>query len=210
MSQIITVLAPGFEETEAITFIDLLRRAGITVTVLGLESREVTGLKASKPKGLQKINGINCAREANDFAYVTGSHNITVVADKLFADFRDPFDGIVLPGGMPGTKNLANSIRLLELIRETHERGGLCAAICAAPIVLAKAGILTGRKATCYPGFEKELTGARFVEDVPVVRDRNVITSRGVGTAIPFALELISYLMNPGAAEKVKNSIVYK
>jgi 4-methyl-5(b-hydroxyethyl)-thiazole monophosphate biosynthesis len=181
MPHVITVLASGFEETEAITFIDLLRRAGVTVTVLGLDSAEVTG-----------------------------SHNITVVADKLFTGFRDPFDGIVLPGGMPGTKNLANSIRLLELIRETHQRGGLCAAICAAPIVLGKAGILTGVKVTCFPGFEKELGGAKFSEDVPVVRDRNVITSRGVGTAIPFALELISYLVNPAAAATVKNSILYK
>jgi 4-methyl-5(b-hydroxyethyl)-thiazole monophosphate biosynthesis len=181
MPHVITVLASGFEETEAITFIDLLRRAGVSVTLLGLDSPEVTG-----------------------------SHNITVVVDKLFAGFRDPFDGIVLPGGMPGTKHLANCARLLDLIRETHKRGGLCAAICAAPIVLGKAGILAGRKATCYPGLEKKLTGAQLSEDVPVVRDRNVITSRGVGTAIPFALKLISYLVNPEASEKVKKSIVYK
>jgi len=180
MSSIITVLARGFEETEAITFIDLLRRAGVTVTVLGLDSPEVTG-----------------------------SHNITVAAEKLFADFRDPFDGIVLPGGMPGTKNLANSAPLVDLIRETHQRGGLCAAICAAPIVFGKAGILTGVKATCFPGFEKELGGAQFSEDA-VVRDRNVITSRGVGTAIPFALELISFLVNSEAAGKVGAAILYK
>jgi 4-methyl-5(b-hydroxyethyl)-thiazole monophosphate biosynthesis len=180
MSHIITILAPGFEETEAVTFIDLLRRAGVTVTLLGLESREVIG-----------------------------SHGITIVTDKLFADFKEAFDGIVLPGGMPGAKNLANSAGLLDLIRETHKRGGLCAAICAAPIVLGKAGILAGHKATCFPGFEKELIGAQFIEET-VVRDRNVITSRGVGTAIPFALELISYLVNTEMAGKVKKAVLYK
>jgi 4-methyl-5(b-hydroxyethyl)-thiazole monophosphate biosynthesis len=179
MSSIITVLAQGFEETEAVTFIDLLRRAGVTVTVLGLDSSEVNG-----------------------------SHNITIIADKLFKEFSGPFDGIVLPGGQPGTKNLAASAPLLDRVRATYKRGGLCAAICAAPIVLGKAGILAGHKATCYPGLEKELGGAQFVEE-EVVRDRNVITSRGVGTAIPFALELISYLLNPAAAEKIKKSIVY-
>ena len=189
MPHVITVLAPGFEETEAVTFIDLLRRAGITVTVLGLESCKVTG-----------------------------SHNITIAADMLFADFTaggmlfadftGNFDAIVLPGGMPGTKNLANSQPLLDLIRQANEKGRLCAAICAAPIVLAKAGILAGVKATCYPGFEKELGGAQFA-DKPVVRDRNIITSRGAGTAIPFALELISCLAGPEKAEKVKKAILY-
>ena len=140
---------------------------------------------------------------------MTGSHGITIVTDKLFADFNEAFDGIVLPGGMPGAKNLANSAGLLDLIRETHKRGGLCAAICAAPIVLGKAGILAGHKATCFPGFEKELIGAQFIEET-VVRDRNVITSRGVGMAIPFALELISYLVSPDVAAKVKKSVLYK
>jgi protein deglycase len=180
MPHVITVLAPGFEETEAVTIIDLLRRAGVTVTVLGLDSREVTG-----------------------------SHNIAIIAEKLFKDFNDPFDGIVLPGGQPGTGNLAASAPLLDLIRATDTRGGLCAAICAAPTVLAKAGILSGRRATCFPGCEKDLAGARHVEEA-VVRDRNVITSRGVGTAILFALELIAYLVNPDATAKVKNSIIYK
>jgi 4-methyl-5(b-hydroxyethyl)-thiazole monophosphate biosynthesis len=179
MPSVVTVLAPGFEETEAVTVIDLLRRAGVTVTVLGLDSREVAG-----------------------------SHGITLVADTLFKDFSSPFDGIVLPGGMPGTKNLAASAPLLDLIRRTHKRGGLCAAICAAPTVFGKAGILAGRRATCYPGCEKELGGAEFTEQ-EVVRDRNIITSRGVGTAIPFALELVAFAVNAEAAVKVRKSIVY-
>ena len=110
---------------------------------------------------------------------------------------------------MPGAKNLANSARLLSLLRETHNRSGLCAAICAAPIVLGKAGILADYKATCFPGFEKELIGARFIEEA-VVRDRNIVTSRGVGTAIPFALELISFLVNSETAGKVRTAILYK
>jgi protein deglycase len=180
MPSIITVLAPGFEETEAVTPIDLLRRAGVTVTVLGLDSREVTG-----------------------------AHNITVTADKLLKDFFGDGNGIILPGGMPGTRNLANSAPLLDLVRSTYKHGGLCAAICAAPTVLAKAGILSGHKATCYPGCERDLVDAVFIEQ-EVVRDRNIITSRGAGTAVPFALELISFCVNPEAAIKIRKSIVYK
>ncbi|MBN2188070.1 MAG: DJ-1/PfpI family protein [Chitinispirillaceae bacterium] len=180
MPSIITVLAPGFEEVEAVTPIDLLRRAGVTVTALGLDSREVTG-----------------------------AHGITITADRLFSEFSGAFDGIVLPGGQPGTKNLADSAPLLDLLRATHKRGGLCAAICAAPIVLAKAGILAGRRATCYPGCEKELVGAEFTEQ-EIVRDRNIITSRGPGTAVQFALELIAYMMNPETAKMVGKAIVYK
>ena len=179
MSRVITVLAPGFEETEAVTFIDLLRRAGVTVTVLGLESPAVTG-----------------------------SHHITVTADKTLKELSGPFDGIVLPGGMPGAKNLADSPALLDLVRATHGRGALCAAICAAPIVFGKAGILQGFTATCYPGYEKDLTGATVV-DKPVVCDRNVITSRGVGTAIAFGLALIAYLSDSGAADKVRRAILF-
>jgi protein deglycase len=180
MPHAITILAQGFEEIEAVTFIDLLRRADVTVSVLGLYSREVTG-----------------------------SHGITVVADGLLAGFTGRFDAIVLPGGMPGSKHLAGSVPLLDLVRETFQRGGLCAAICAAPIVLGKAGILSGRHATCFPGYENELGGATFVEQ-EVVRDRNVITSRGVGTAVPFALELIRYLVDTETAEKIKKAILYK
>jgi 4-methyl-5(b-hydroxyethyl)-thiazole monophosphate biosynthesis len=159
---IITILAPGFEETEAVTFIDLLRRAKTEVTVVGLAARQVSG-----------------------------SHNITCIADGLLADITGTFDGIVLPGGMPGSKNLADSARVLDLVRTIYRQGGLCAAICAAPMVLGRAGILKGMQATCFPGFEQELTGATVVAK-SVVRDRNVITSRGLGTAVAFGLELIA------------------
>jgi len=180
MPRIITVLAPGFEETEAVVIIDLLRRAQVKVTVLGLETREVRG-----------------------------AHDITIIADETFSAFKSPFDGIVLSGGMPGTRNLAASPALLDLIRQTNRRKGLCAAICAAPTVLAKAGILKGVSATCFPGMEKELAGAVFI-DQPVVRDNHIITSKGAGTAVPFVLELISYLAGKEAAERVAAAIVYK
>jgi 4-methyl-5(b-hydroxyethyl)-thiazole monophosphate biosynthesis len=175
----ILVLAPGFEETEAVTPIDLLRRAGITVTVLGLDSREVTG-----------------------------SHGITITADRLFADFSGPFDAIILPGGQPGARNLSASDPLRQLIRKTFDRGALCAAICAGPTAFGAAGILPGIRATCYPGNEAALTGA-VVVDEPVVRDRTVITSRGVGTAIAFGLEIIDYLAGPSASEQVASAILY-
>ena len=180
MPHTIIVLAPGFEETEAVTAIDLLRRAGVTVTVLGLETLEVSG-----------------------------SHCIAIKTDKLLKDFSGDFDAIVLPGGMPGAKNLAADARLLDLIRYAHRRGKLCAAICAAPIVLGKAGVLQGFLATCYPGHEQELTGAEIVNE-PVVHDRNIITSRSVGTAIPFVLELIACLVSGDAAEKTGAAILCK
>ncbi|MBN1130470.1 MAG: DJ-1/PfpI family protein [Chitinispirillaceae bacterium] len=179
MPNIITILAPGFEETEAITYIDLLRRAKISITLLGLNAREVKG-----------------------------SHDVTLIADAVISDFTGRQDGIILPGGMPGSRNLAESPRVLELVRETHERGQLCAAICAAPLVFGKAGILQGVKATCYPGFEKELVGATVTEQ-PLVRDRHIITARGVGAAISFGLELISYLADQEQSERIRTSILY-
>jgi protein deglycase len=180
MPSIITILAPGFEETEAVTFIDLLRRAKVNVTVAGLAARQTKG-----------------------------SHDITLVADGVLGETAGSFDGIVLPGGMPGSKNLAESERVLDMLRDMYKKGGLCAAICAAPMVLGRAGILNGFKATCYPGCEKELTGATFV-DQPVVRDRNIITSRGLGTAIAFGLELISFLVGEAEAKRIKDAVLYK
>ncbi len=179
MAHVITILADGFEETEAVTFIDILRRAQIQVSVLGLKSLEVRG-----------------------------SHDLRIRTDGLLNDFRESYDGIVLPGGQPGTKNLSDSPLVLQKVKDAFSRGLLCAAICAAPSVFAEAGILKGVKATCYPGVNERLTDAIFLEK-PVVRDKNVITSRGVGTAIDFSLELISYLTNEEAVEKIKKSIIY-
>jgi 4-methyl-5(b-hydroxyethyl)-thiazole monophosphate biosynthesis len=179
MPHVITVLADGFEEVDAVTIIDLLRRAGVEVTILGLDSAEVRG-----------------------------AHDLRVRADKLFKEFNGNFDAIVLPGGMPGTNNLAASEELLTLIRSARKQNKLCAAICAAPIVLAKAGILNNIKATCYPGCENRLTGAQMVEDA-VVADGNIITSRAVGTAIVFSLKLIEVLTNKETAQKISSGILF-
>lgn len=179
MSRIITILAEGFEETEAVTFIDLLRRAQIEVIIVGLESLEVRG-----------------------------SHNIVIKADTLLESISGAFDGIVLPGGQPGTKNLINSNKVIELIQYTYKKGLLCAAICAAPSIFGKAGILENRHATCYPGVENDLTGA-ILSNAPVVRDGTIITSRGVATAIPFSLELINFLEGPEMASKIGSAILH-
>jgi protein deglycase len=179
MPHAVVVLADGFEEVEAVTVIDLLRRAEVKVTILGLDGVEVRG-----------------------------AHDMWVRADQMFRGYGEPFDALVLPGGGPGTKRLAASAELLELVRRSHEQGLLCAAICAAPTVLAKAGILNCKKAVCYPGCEDKMADAVVLEDAVVV-DGNIITSRAAGTAIPFALELISALAGEDAEENVRSSILY-
>jgi 4-methyl-5(b-hydroxyethyl)-thiazole monophosphate biosynthesis len=180
MAHVITILADGFEEIETITYIDLLRRAHIQVSILGLKSFEVRG-----------------------------SHDIRIRTDGLLNDFTERYDGIVLPGGQPGTTNLSSSPVVLQKVKDAFANGLLCAAICAAPSVFAEAGILRGIKATCYPGVNEKLKNAIFIDE-PVVRDKNIITSRGVGTAIEFSLELIRYLNNDESADKVKKAILYK
>jgi 4-methyl-5(b-hydroxyethyl)-thiazole monophosphate biosynthesis len=160
----VIVLANGFEEIEAIVAIDLVRRAKIELVTLGLGGREVVG-----------------------------AHDVPLRADQAFTEFRGGFEALILPGGKPGTRNLGESAELREWIRQAFGQGKLCAAICSAPTVLAKAGILKGRRATCHPSSQDLLEGALYLEE-PVVRDGNLITSRGVGTAIPFALEVVRYL----------------
>jgi len=179
MPHTVVVLADGFEEVEAVTVIDLLRRAEIKVTILGLDGVEVRG-----------------------------AHDMWVRADQMFRGFSEPFDALVLPGGGPGTKKLAGAVEVLELVRQSYEQGLLCAAICAAPTVFAKAGILSGKNAVCYPGCEDKMGDAIISEDAVVV-DGNIITSRAAGTAIPFALELIFALVGEEVEENVRSSILY-
>jgi 4-methyl-5(b-hydroxyethyl)-thiazole monophosphate biosynthesis len=168
-------LAEGFEEVEAVTTVDLLRRAGIET-----ETVSVTG-----------------------HLPVTGSHCIKVVADILFEDaVYGECQMIVLPGGMPGAVNLDKHEGLREKIYSFNNQGKWLAAICAAPLVLGHAGVLKGKKATCYPGFEKELEGAEVMTD-RVVKDKNVVTSRGPATAIDFALALIETLKDKEASDKI-------
>lgn len=173
-------LAEGFEEIEAVTVVDVLRRAGLTITTVSVSG----------------------ARE------VTGSHGIPVIADELFEYVdHDGADLLILPGGMPGTKHLAEHRKLGELLLRYHEQGRRIAAICAAPIVLGGLGILTGKTATCYPGNEPQLTGAQL-SHAAVVTDGNIVTSRGAGTALAFALELVALTAGPEKAKNLREGMV--
>lgn len=184
MSKVSIFLADGFEEIEGLTVVDLLRRADIDIEMVS-----ITGCLT-----------------------IHGAHGIDVSADVLFenADFSAT-ELFVLPGGMPGTLNLKAHEALGELLTAAFKAGKYVAAICAAPIVLGHLGILKGKKATCYPAadLEAQLTGAEHLP-VPVVTDGNVITSRGMGTAIEFAAVLIAKLKNQETADALLESIVYR
>lgn len=175
-------LAEGFEEIEAISVVDVLRRADIEVMTVS-----ITGRKE-----------------------VTGAHKITVEADLLFeeADYESA-EMIILPGGMPGTINLEKHEGLKEKILQYHKNGKWLAAICAAPSIFGKLGILEGKMATSYPGFEKDLKGAECSEE-PVVAAEKIITSRGPGTALSFGLELVKILKGNDLAEKLKGDMIIK
>ncbi|MCI8557229.1 MAG: DJ-1/PfpI family protein [Lachnospiraceae bacterium] len=181
MKKVSIFLAPGFEEVEALTPIDLLRRAGAQVTIVSVQAEKA----------------------------VTGSHQITVEADTLFEDmdFEDQ-DLLILPGGQPGTNNLKACQKLRSLLADADKKGKLLAAICAAPAVFGDMGLLKGKKATCYPGCEEGLVEAEYLTE-RVVTDGNLITSRGVGTAIPFGLSLIEQLFGKEKSEEIRKSIIY-
>lgn len=182
MSKLGIFMADGCEEIEGLTVVDMARRAGIEIEMIS-----ITGKKE-----------------------VTSSHAVTFMADvtKENADYES-YDGIVLPGGMPGTVHLGEDETVNQVIRDFAAQGKLVAAICAAPSVLGLAGILEGKKATCHPGFEEKLLGATWLEQ-PVVVDGNVITSRGMGTAIAFATEIIRYFTDDATVEKVHKGLIYK
>lgn len=174
-------LATGFEEVEALTAADILRRAKVQAMMVS-----VTGEKT-----------------------VSGAHGIEVCADLLFenADY-DRCQMIVLPGGMPGTKNLAAHSGLCDKLREFDRKGKLIGAICAAPMVLGGLGLLKDRKATIYPGMEEYLAGAVH-EDGKVVTDENIITSMGPGTAMDFALALVERLCSADAAKELREDLIF-
>jgi len=176
--KIIVPLATGFEEIEAVTIIDVLRRAQIDVTAVSLENNTVTG-----------------------------AHHISLQSDELLENARPgDFSAIILPGGMPGSKNLLNSRPVIEFIHAIYDKGGLACAICAAPIVLGRAGILKGKKATCFPGFESHLEGA-IIQTDPVVVDDRIVTGRGPGCAIPFALTIVELLKGKDTARVLREDM---
>lgn len=180
MKKIILFLADGFEEIEALTVVDVLRRAGIECDTVSISE----DLK------------------------VNGAHNIKVIADMKARDIASMYDGIILPGGMPGTRNLQNNTYVLEMIKEYNEKGKLIGAICAAPIVLASAGIIKGKNLTSYPGFEEDLKEAYYSQDI-VVKDGNIITSRGAGTAFDFAAAIMDYLGYEKQGKELRASMIY-
>lgn len=164
--RIVVVLAPGFEEIEAITPIDVLRRAELEVVVAGVGSTSVTG-----------------------------SHGITIECDIEVSAIDSAPDAIVLPGGLPGAENLAKSDAVRKLSLAVRSRGGICAAICAAPALAFSAfGLLDGRTATCYPSFEEKFGASTPHSEERVVVDGDLVTSRGPGTALEFSLELVAQL----------------
>lgn len=182
MSKAYVFLATGFEEIEALTPVDILRRGGHEVTVVSVTGENV----------------------------VTGARGINVKADVLFESLdKDAAELLILPGGMPGTTNLSKYEPLMDLVIKYNEEGKRISAICAAPTVFGGLGILKGKKATCYPGLEDKLTGADvYIE--PVITDGNITTSRGMGTAVDFSLELLRLLSGSDeAAAKMADAVVY-
>ncbi|MBQ9135291.1 MAG: DJ-1/PfpI family protein [Lachnospiraceae bacterium] len=190
MSKIAVFLAPGFEEIEALTVVDLCRRVGIEVVMAAVVEENGPDAKAD--------------------ILVTGSHGIAVKADAVLetVDF-DSLDMIVLPGGMPGTKNLEACEPLMAQLDVFYKSGKNIAAICAAPSIFGHRGYLNGRSACSYPGFEGHLTDACVTEN-PVEVSENVITSRGLGTAIPFALAIVECFCGKERAEELAKGVVYK
>lgn len=175
-------LAEGFEETEAVVTIDILRRGYADVKTVS-----ISGDKS-----------------------VTGAHGITLMADIAISEVKKAdAEAFILPGGMPGTTNLAESEEVKELLLYGNENDKLICAICAAPSVLGKLGILKGKRAVCYPGFEDYLDGAKVYE-VPVMHDGNIITSRGAGTAHLFAVEILTALKGDLVAEPVVKGMLYE
>ena len=182
MKKIGIFMADGCEEIEGLTVVDVVRRAGIAIDMIS-----ITGKKE-----------------------VAGAHGITFAADVLAeeADF-DSYDGIVLPGGMPGTLNLGKHEIVKKVITSYAAGGKLTAAICAAPTVFGALGLLKEKAACCYPGMEEQLN-CKEAKFCSFVTDGNITTSRGVGTAIPFALELIRQLFGNEKASEIAESIVYE
>ena len=177
---ILVFLANGFEEIEALTPIDLLRRAGEQVVTVGIGSRQVMG-----------------------------SHGIGVLADTDDAHLPDGEpDMVILPGGMPGSKNLDESPVVERVLSDAARRGAYLAAICAAPMVLGKRGYLEGKKAVCYPDFEQYLKGATYCRGAGVVCDDRVITAEGMGVSLDFGLALVEALQGEDVARKLRDGVM--
>lgn len=175
-------LADGFEEIEAFSVVDILRRADIEILTISISNTLI----------------------------VTGAHNICVKADKLFSEIEsktDHLEAIILPGGMLGTLNLSNHEGLKKLILKMNDNNSFIMAICAAPSILGNYGILKNKKVTCYPGYENKLIDADVIND-DVVVDGNIITSRSAGTAIDFSLKIVEVLKGKDKSDDLKVNMI--
>ncbi len=172
-------LAQGFEEVEAIATLDVIRRANIEIETVGVTEKTVVG-----------------------------AHGISVICDKTADEIslNDAVAGIILPGGMPGTTNLMNSTVVDEAIDFCANNCKLICAICAAPMILGRKGLLNGKNAICFPGFEEELSGAKISEKF-VCKDENIITAKGMGSAIEFGLQIVSALKSDKFASELKETL---
>ncbi len=181
MSRTAIFFATGYEEIEALTVVDILRRAGEEITMVSI----------------------------TDERSVTSSHGVEVTMDKVLSEVNfDETDVIVLPGGMPGTKNLEACAALMEQVDAFVQAGKTVAAVCAAPSILGHRGHLNGKKACSFPDMESQLEGAEVLRE-PAVIDGNIITGRGMGAAIPFGLAILEKLQGKEAAEAMGKKIVY-
>lgn len=181
MKRALVFLADGLEECEGLITVDLLRRAGVEVTTASIHDRLT----------------------------IHSSHHIIFEADALASEVDTAsFDLVFLPGGLKGTDHLKESKLVAETAKEQLKSGKLLAAICAAPSALGQLGLLQGKKATCYPGFETQLLGAEYTAE-PVTEDGNVITGKGMGATIPFALHLIARLEGQEKAVEIRDKIMY-
>lgn len=180
MKKVLLFLAEGFEEIEAFTVVDVLRRAEIICDTCSIKDE-----------------------------YVKGCHDIVVRADKnIMDDDLKIYDAVVLPGGIPGAENLRYNTRVIETVKEFYANGKLVAAICAAPIILEEAGILKGIKVTSYPGFKDKLGNSIYKEE-SVVEDLNILTSRGPSTALEFSFSILNKLGKEEKVEQLKEEMLY-
>lgn len=181
MKKAVMLFAEGFETVEALMAVDILRRGGVEVTMASINEDEI----------------------------VRSSHGVEVGMDAVLGEVDAlDYDAVILPGGMPGTLHLGESEAVKKTVLAMNEAGKIVAAICAAPGVLGKYGLLKGKKACSYPSHEENLTGAEVVR-TPVVKDGNIITSRGLGTATEFAFELLTVLEGPEKTAQIKEAIVW-
>ena len=176
--KVAVLLAEGFETIEALTTVDVLRRAGVECSTFGTKSLEVTT-----------------------------SHSVTVKADKVLSDEIYNYDIVVLPGGMPGSVNLRDDENVNEIVKKFYDEGKIVAAICAGPITFGKLGIINGKNATCYPGFDDQLVGCNYKEELVVV-DGNIITGRGPAAAIQFAFEILNQAA-PDKVNQIKSAMLF-